>query len=118
MLRYRKNNLTNLSGHTWDKLMAVGDFSWIYLIIFLAVPLARILPRVIAKIKKGETPFQRVQKSNPFQTTEESNPFQTVQENNLNQVLMNSQTDLRRNFLSLKQQNACVRRNKQEINHI
>ncbi|HIE47175.1 MAG TPA: hypothetical protein EYP96_05480, partial [Nitrosopumilus sp.] len=60
--------------------MAVGDFSWIYLIIFLAVPLARILPRVIAKIKKGETPFQRVQKSNPFQTTEESNPFQTVQE--------------------------------------
>ncbi len=74
------SNLTNLSGHLYQKLMAVEDFSWIYLIIFLAVPLARILPRVIAKIRKGDTPFQRVQESNPSQTDEENNPFQTVQE--------------------------------------
>jgi len=75
-----ENNLTNLSDYTYQKLMAVGDFSWIYLVIFLAVPLARILPRVIAKIRKGDTPFQRVQESNPSQATEENNPFQTVQE--------------------------------------
>ena len=75
-----ENNLTNLSGYTCHKFMAMGDFSWVYLIIFLAVPLARILPRVIAKIRKGDSPFQRVQESNPSQTTEENNPFQTVQE--------------------------------------
>ncbi len=75
-----ENNLTNLSGHTCHKFMAMGDFSWVYLIIFLAVPLARILPRVIAKIRKGDSPFQRVQESNPSQAAEENNPFQTVQE--------------------------------------
>jgi len=71
--------------------MAVGDFSWIYLIIFLAIPLARILPRVIAKIRKGDTPFQRVQKSNPFQTTEENNPFQTTEKNNQFQTVQEKQ---------------------------
>ncbi|MDA7495176.1 hypothetical protein N8459_01565 [Nitrosopumilus sp.] len=30
-----------------------ADFSWIYLIIFLMVPLARILPRVLRKYKIG-----------------------------------------------------------------
>jgi len=30
-----------------------ADFSWIYLIIFLMVPLARILPRVLKKFKLG-----------------------------------------------------------------
>ena len=75
-----ENNLTNLSGYTHHKFMAMGDFSWVYLIIFLAIPLARILPRVIAKIRKGDSPFQRVQESNPSQATEENNPFQTVQE--------------------------------------
>ncbi|MDC4228959.1 MAG: hypothetical protein M8317_05760 [Nitrosopumilus sp.] len=30
-----------------------ADFSWIYLIIFLMVPLARILPRVLKKYKIG-----------------------------------------------------------------
>jgi len=74
------NNLTNLSCNTSHKLMAAGDFSWIYLIIFLAVPLARILPRVIAKMRKGDTPFQRVQESDPSQAGGENNPSQTVQE--------------------------------------
>ncbi len=30
-----------------------SDFSWIYLVIFLMVPLARILPRVLKKFKLG-----------------------------------------------------------------
>ncbi|MBT7474207.1 MAG: hypothetical protein HN619_06095 [Nitrosopumilus sp.] len=33
--------------------MMEADFSWIYLIIFLMVPLARILPRVLKKFKLG-----------------------------------------------------------------
>ena len=86
-----ENNLTNLSGHTYQKLMAVGDFSWIYLVIFLAVPLARILPRVIAKIRKGDTPFQRVQESNPSQATDENNPFQATDENNPFQTVQEKQ---------------------------
>ena len=31
-----------------------ADFSWIYLIIFLMIPLARILPRVLRKLKIGD----------------------------------------------------------------
>ena len=31
-----------------------ADFSWIYLIIFLMIPLARILPRVLRKLKTGD----------------------------------------------------------------
>ena len=55
------NNLTNLSRHTCHKLMAAGDFGWIYLVIFLAVPLARIIPRLLAKRRKENKPFQTVQ---------------------------------------------------------
>jgi len=33
--------------------MADPNFSWIYLIIFLAIPLARIIPRVLSKRKIG-----------------------------------------------------------------
>ena len=31
-----------------------ADFSWVYLIIFLMIPLARILPRVLRKLKTGD----------------------------------------------------------------
>ena len=53
--------------------MAVGDFSWIYLIIFLAIPLARIIPRILAKMRKENAPVQTIQEK-------ENNPFQTIQE--------------------------------------
>ena len=36
------------------------NFSWIYLIFFLAIPLARIIPRIIAR-KRMNNPDQRVQ---------------------------------------------------------
>ena len=35
--------------------MADPNFSWIYLVIFLAIPLARIIPRLLAKYR-GEQP--------------------------------------------------------------
>ena len=31
-----------------------ADFSWVYLIIFLMIPLARILPRILRKLKTGD----------------------------------------------------------------
>ena len=37
-----------------------ADFSWIYLIIFLMVPLARILPRVLKKLKSGNSESQDI----------------------------------------------------------
>lgn len=39
--------------------MADPNFSWIYLIIFLAIPLSRIIPRLIAKRKMQNLPQQR-----------------------------------------------------------
>ncbi len=40
-------------------IMADPNFSWIYLIIFLAIPLARIIPRIIAKRRQGNDSFFR-----------------------------------------------------------
>ena len=44
------------------------NFSWIYLIIFLAIPLARIIPRIIAR-RRRNNPDQRFQ--NNFETRQE-----------------------------------------------
>ena len=43
------------------------DFSWIYLIFFLMIPLARIIPRVLAKFRKRDDTFQTVQ-GNQYQS--------------------------------------------------
>ncbi|MHA7648002.1 hypothetical protein [Nitrosopumilus sp. S4] len=42
------------------------NYSWIYLVIFLAIPLARILPRVIQKMRGKEMPAPRKIQDNPF----------------------------------------------------
>ena len=39
--------------------MADPNFSWIYLIIFLAIPLARIIPRMLAKRRQGTESYSR-----------------------------------------------------------
>ncbi len=39
--------------------MADPNFSWIYLVIFLAIPLARIIPRIIARRKMQNNPTQQ-----------------------------------------------------------
>ena len=41
--------------------MAEPNFSWIYIIIFLAIPLARILPRILAKAGIGKNFSQSLQ---------------------------------------------------------
>jgi len=46
--------------------MADPNFSWIYLIIFLAIPLSRIIPRLLAKKGIGVKTSNRIQKE-PFQ---------------------------------------------------
>ena len=40
--------LTNLSNQLLTEIME-PDFSWIYLIVFLAIPLSRIIPRFLAR---------------------------------------------------------------------
>ncbi|MDH3361382.1 MAG: hypothetical protein OEL56_03190 [Nitrosopumilus sp.] len=46
--------------------MADPNFSWIYLIIFLAIPLSRIIPRLLAKKGIGIKTSNRIQKK-PFE---------------------------------------------------
>ena len=46
--------------------MAEPNFSWIYIIIFLAIPLARIVPRLLAKRGIG-TRFFKPQQQKPFE---------------------------------------------------
>ena len=46
--------------------MADPNFSWIYLVIFLAIPLARIIPRLLAKKGIGTSITQKIQER-PFQ---------------------------------------------------
>lgn len=46
--------------------MADPNFSWIYIIIFLAIPLARIIPRILAKRGIGKS-FMQPQQPKPFE---------------------------------------------------
>ena len=48
------------------QLMAEPNFSWIYIIIFLAIPLARIIPRILAKKGIGKS-FIQPQQPKPFE---------------------------------------------------
>jgi len=54
---------TNLRHSILLQLMEDPNFSWIYLVIFLAIPLARIIPRILAKrgigIKSSQTIKER-----------------------------------------------------------
>ncbi len=46
--------------------MAEPDLSWIYILIFMAIPLARIIPRLLAKRGIGKS-FIQPQQSKPFE---------------------------------------------------
>jgi hypothetical protein len=50
--------------------MADPNYSWVYLIIFLAIPLARIIPRILAKKGIG-VKSPRVIQENQFETVHE-----------------------------------------------
>ena len=56
--------------------MAEANFSWIYIIIFLAIPLARIVPRLLAKKGIGKNFLSQFQQQNP-----QSQPNQPQQPN-------------------------------------
>lgn len=76
--------------------MADPNFSWIYIIIFLAIPLARIIPRLLAKRGIGKR-FIQPQQSKPFEPSfvkpaqehpsesfePQTNPFKPQTKNNL-----------------------------------
>jgi len=53
--------------------MADPNFSWIYLVIFLAIPLSRIIPRLLAKRGIGFKPSQTI-KENQFPPDFDGNP--------------------------------------------
>jgi len=71
--------------------MVEEGFSWIYLIFFL-VPLARILPRLVRKWRKGkstfpENQFSQTNPENQFSQTNPENQFsQTNPENQFSQT--------------------------------
>ena len=54
--------------------MADPNFSWIYIIIFLAIPLARIIPRLLAKKGIGKSFSQPSQKQQFEPTFTEPSP--------------------------------------------
>lgn len=41
-----------------------ADFSWIYLLIFIILPLSRIIPRLMAKRRMKNNPNQTIQENN------------------------------------------------------
>ena len=63
--------------------MVEEGFSWIYLIFFL-VPLARILPRLVRKWRKGKSTFPENQfsQSNPENQFSQSNPENQFSQSN------------------------------------
>jgi hypothetical protein len=63
--------------------MVEEGFSWIYLIFFL-VPLARILPRLVRKWRKGKSTFPENQfsQSNPENQFRQSNPENQFSQSN------------------------------------
>lgn len=50
--------------------MADPNFSWIYLIIFLAIPLARIIPRILAKRRQSVDGYTRPEQFQESQNTQ------------------------------------------------
>lgn len=46
------------------------NFSWIYLIIFLAIPLARIIPRMLAKKRQGTDGYTRPESVQEIQNSQ------------------------------------------------
>ncbi len=66
--------------------MAEPNFSWIYIIIFLAIPLARIIPRFLAKRGIGKNFFpqppqqQNPQQQNPQQQNQSESHFDEYQQ--------------------------------------
>jgi len=61
------------------KNMADPNFSWIYLVIFLAIPLARIIPRLLTKYGIGNFKPQKIQEKTSQSNFNESYQNQQVE---------------------------------------
>lgn len=76
--------------------MAEPNFSWIYIIIFLAIPLARIIPRILAKYGIGKNLSQPQQQSNRqpnqpetrFGEYQQKPPMETTQPKSKNDLVL------------------------------
>ena len=76
--------------------MAEPNFSWIYIIIFLAIPLARVLPRFLAKrgIGKNFFPQQLQQQPNQQQPNQPESRFDEYQQKPSMETKPKSKNDL------------------------
>jgi hypothetical protein len=83
-----------------------ADFSWIYLIIFLMIPLARILPRVLKKLKSGNSESQEIP---PRQFESNFNRYEDQPDNQFESNSTEYQEPLKSSKTS-NQKHACFRR--------
>ena len=74
-----------------------ADFSWMYLIIFLMIPLARIIPRILKKLKSGNSESQEIPQR---QFESNFNRYEDQSDNNLNLIQLNIKS--LQNLLNLK----------------
>ena len=66
-----------------------ADFSWMYLIIFLMIPLARILPRILKKLKSGNSESQEIpQRQFESNSTEYQEPSKSSKPQTKNMLVL------------------------------
>ncbi|AFS83285.1 hypothetical protein [Candidatus Nitrosopumilus sediminis] len=73
--------------------MADPNFSWIYIIIFLAIPLARIIPRILAKKGIGKN-FSQPKPQNEFQSGFAENSMNVQEKSKMESSKPQSKNDL------------------------
>jgi len=73
--------------------MADPNFSWIYVIIFLAIPLARIIPRILAKKGIGKN-FSKSLPQNEFQPGFDENRLNVQERASMESSKPQSKNDL------------------------
>ncbi len=73
--------------------MAEPNFSWIYIIIFLAIPLARFIPRILAKKGIGKN-FSQPRSQNEFQSGFDENRLNMQEEPRMESSKPQSKNDL------------------------
>lgn len=87
--------------------MAEANFSWIYIIIFMAIPLARIIPRLLAKrgIGKNFFPQQSQQPNQPesrFDEHQQKPSMETKQPKSKNELVLGALNRGSKSFESIQ----------------
>ncbi len=73
--------------------MAEPNFAWIYLVIFLAIPLARIIPRILKKRGIGQN-FSQPPPQNDFQSGFTENKLNVTETQEIDSSKPQSKNDL------------------------